>query len=1003
MGSNTPADKQQALAVADPLLQNKVPKPEPEKSADQHIDESIARLYGKPFPDEEKDSIGFLGAVLDSEFWARDLPRNAWTATKNMAANIAGMPSDVVGLMTMVQALDPVKGAMIKSRLGVDSVWDIPGKIPGNSEQIAELIGGDPNHPSFLATGLVAPGPGELIAGGKAMFVGAIASRRSAKMTAKLDEFLTMEKKGKIYDEELWEKTGWYRGPDGQPRFFISDAQAEVFTGNIRNKIPTDLSKWDGKPISLELQEVLKHDELFELYPELAGMRIQVSVIPDGKGGFKILNRDRSGTGGNIATIGNTVTRMNVYNATDEVALRKIVLHEVQHVIQTIEGWAGGTSVKAMADTHIKNLVLVKGQKAGLQAIREGANSTDELFLKLVEGGMDDTMAASMAMDSQVQKYLAATVQGDTDFVNFLDAGVAGEYEAASNMTAHLVHYLGLNKESHAQELVNQLSAHKGIMDDVRMRAYLMSYGEAEARLTERMHTVVKTPKMPKPEDLPDVAHMMKEGKTLSLGELAPPGRVVPSALVDVPIVDVTYEQLKDSLSSEELAQMLQKLVDTDPAMGARVLSNIPADELADLPPQLQETVSEAIVKFPKAARGEPFPKKAYGPLDSIYQLNTLSLPKWQRMLNDPEVQANPELLAMTTRSIERSAESLRDLSKRALDSGATQKQVDDALAGVEPPRPEIDLGEELMKIGRENPGAFDDADWINYTSDGKVERLEAGGRVIEREIGEVVDLKPKEVEMDSVISSEGFNETAYYNERMKFWRESGEELEDAGRFASDDVDNIKANMKAMDAYSTGVNRVTIKGNIHGTQGTQELEFLKNPTETSLRRWAAKSLQEDDGYKAVRVVTDVQGNLYVWDANKALHNDFIKATGMKINIHDEWTDVDGVEPEDFAQIFGAIKGDTGIDLALPPGRAVPMSPEYGELNKLWDKLSNLEDVDGPMADILEVEDEIWDLLKDNPKVLDEAFDVDKLYFDIKVKGNKEILTLPDGTEITREI
>lgn len=252
-------------------------------------------------------------------------------------------------------------------------------------------------------------------------------------------------------------------------------------------------------------------------------------------------------------------------------------------------------------------------------------------------------------------------------------------------------------------------------------------------------------------------------------------------------------------------------------------------------------------------------------------------------------------------------------------------------------------------------------------------------------------------------ITPENFNENSYYQEQMAKWRENGEDLETAARMASRDVDELKDNMRITSRFSRGVNQVKIKGNLHGTKGDETIEFLMNPTETGLRRWAAKALSDDDGYKAVRVVTDVQGNLYVWDANKALHHDFIKSTGIKMNIEDDWTDVDGVEPDGFWQIFAddsPIKKDSGIDLVQTPD-VDTMSADGRKLLELEARLDDLDFNGGDIADSLEVEDQIWDLI-DRTNILEEE-GWQQAGWLLETKDGWENLTLPDGSVLSRKL
>lgn len=692
--------------------------------------------------------------------------------------------------------------------------------------------------------------------------------------------------------DEIWVKTGWWphQQADGSVefKFFVSDADARYIPNagvqraeQAARMIGADtLQQGDMIQVPLRMGEVLDHPALYQMYPELEGYPVSV-MMQKTADGWKIPEN----TGGQLGSWDPQMRKFTLDShrgghytaATPEDAAnysaRQTLLHEAQHAIQTLEGWDDGANAAAMAES-------VAIYKAG--RIMSDAYAQPDIFKNKDPQDIIDMLKAA-GFDEQEAKVFHKEIQQLTDGI--LSPEEIAQQTAAWNgimqgglakterWLATAVH-MGDDKMAFLDSLS---PADVGVLSWMR---YQLSLGEMESRLTEA---------------LSDLTHVDVNAMGLN-----------PHTLMDIMQGTASFRMLKSMFPRIKRMEMAAPIKDAITEKSVGVLQDHGIIDVQNL-----------------------------GPSASAVD------------------QMTPQMLGETL-----------------------QKLVDTD--------PELGL-----KVLKELP-AYDVEDYDNLLA----------------KAGEGGSPRQSTVEGPSgfkIITPDSFDENKYYWERMRYWRETGEPLEDAGKFASDDVELVKANMKATERFTTGVNRITIENNLHGSAGSQEIEFLKNPTETSLRRWAAKSLQEDDGYKAVRVVTDVQGNLYVWDANAALHNDFIKATGLKINIDDEWTDVDGVEPEDFAQIFGELKGDTGIDLALPPDRAVPMSPEYGELNKLWDKLSDLEDTNGPIADMLEVEDEIWDLIKNNPKVADEAFEVDKLTFEIKEVGNQEILTLPDGTEITREV
>jgi len=97
--------------------------------------------------------------------------------------------------------------------------------------------------------------------------------------------------------------TGWYRGDDGNWRYEIDDHKMQL-TG-----------KTEGR-----LDEVVKHDELFRLYPEIRDVKVS---IHDG------------------ARIGKyDPWNLTVYvRGRNEADKRATMIHEIQHVLQHAEGW----------------------------------------------------------------------------------------------------------------------------------------------------------------------------------------------------------------------------------------------------------------------------------------------------------------------------------------------------------------------------------------------------------------------------------------------------------------------------------------------------------------------------------------------------------------------------------------------------------------------------------------------------------------------------------------
>lgn len=161
-----------------------------------------------------------------------------------------------------------------------------------------------------------------------------------------------------IDSETVRKETGWFRGYDGKWRFEIDDSQMEVnLSGNFTNpdvvkyksleqRFLTEPETMTADDIS-ELQilasnlkgvkktpttlgDYVKHDALFAAYPELKDVKVTFDKISsDGK--YK--------SNSNEIVLDNSLR-------TDAKRLKKTLAHEIEHVIQKIEGFTKGSNVE---------------------------------------------------------------------------------------------------------------------------------------------------------------------------------------------------------------------------------------------------------------------------------------------------------------------------------------------------------------------------------------------------------------------------------------------------------------------------------------------------------------------------------------------------------------------------------------------------------------------------------------------------------------------------------
>ena len=125
----------------------------------------------------------------------------------------------------------------------------------------------------------------------------------------KLDMAKKMEEEGKTR-REIYDETGWFRGADDKWRFEIDDSQMQY--------------RYAGVP---GLSAYLQNTKLFEAYPELRDVTIKFEKLEDGIKG--IYNEKE-----NEITLDESLK--------EEPGT--VLLHEIQHAIQRIEGHANGAN-----------------------------------------------------------------------------------------------------------------------------------------------------------------------------------------------------------------------------------------------------------------------------------------------------------------------------------------------------------------------------------------------------------------------------------------------------------------------------------------------------------------------------------------------------------------------------------------------------------------------------------------------------------------------------------
>jgi hypothetical protein len=224
-----------------------------------------------------------------------------------------------------------------------------------------------------------------------------------------------MEKEGKNRDE-IWQATKTMRAPDNQFRQELSDLNMKYSVSPVRSRqYETDRKRYsqaiDKATTQDELQaaqkyyekqrginslnfigkaqEFIEHPELFQAYPELANYAFR-ELEPT----HKKFTAPQNVYG--FYSPGQQSITVN----TDAPLKRSTALHELQHAIQELEGWQGGSSPQEMA-ARLADREIAKTREQDLQQIIKGMGmfpssagnliETEKLKLKNIQDFLDKT------------------------------------------------------------------------------------------------------------------------------------------------------------------------------------------------------------------------------------------------------------------------------------------------------------------------------------------------------------------------------------------------------------------------------------------------------------------------------------------------------------------------------------------------------------------------------------------------------------------------------------
>lgn len=144
----------------------------------------------------------------------------------------------------------------------------------------------------------------------------------------------------KVNNEEIRQKTGWFKDKNGDWKFRITDKDM-----TLKKDVEHIMTNRE-----YDLEDMIKHDILFTMYPELtknANNPIKVE--------FKKMGKNQRGAyldGEKIIVINSRLLELRDAKRYIEETL----IHEMQHAVQNIEGFEHGTSMKKGFEKYINSL-----------------------------------------------------------------------------------------------------------------------------------------------------------------------------------------------------------------------------------------------------------------------------------------------------------------------------------------------------------------------------------------------------------------------------------------------------------------------------------------------------------------------------------------------------------------------------------------------------------------------------------------------------------------------
>lgn len=407
-------------------------------------------------------------------------------------------------------------------------------------------------------------------------------------------------------------ETGWYRGDDGKMKFVTSDQNVRIDEQYLDQRMQSarsHLAAGEETTVHFDLGELLpENSPLFQGYPNMANMEVGIRIRAGADGNWHVYTSEFGR--GTKAYWQNPFDphmdqfgRIEVLHADDIDGLRRSLLHEIQHAVQYTEDFATGANAlkfQEVADMYAQTNAQWRMANAVLDRGSDNLRGYDEIheflvdyFDREIRDGMSPEELTSL-IDSW-SPFVQDMVVADPDTIQNGLLAITQRREQAMTIAALELKTPNRSVEQ-TLDLLKGLDNHE--VYDLAMKRYLAAGGEAEARLIEYLRdmslndirTLVASHGATGMEDLTQIATrdaLKSEGRMPDEAiENVNPRRDELAQVKEMPTRGDYTQHLPEVQEhfqfNDSQMEFLQKMVDRDPRLAAKIMELLETGEVAE-------------------------------------------------------------------------------------------------------------------------------------------------------------------------------------------------------------------------------------------------------------------------------------------------------------------------------------------------------------------------------------------------------------------------------------